>query len=263
MVAPGEGVTMARDTRDRVKAVEHTIELLEALRTLEGAGITELAGEVELSKSSVHSHLATLRENGLIVKEGGTYSLGLKSLDLGGYVRDNHVLFDLSQSVVDGLARETGELAVLTVEEMGRSVYLYESRGTRAVSLDAHLGSRLPCHCTAAGKAIMAQLSRERVDEIVDVHGLPAFTEQTITDREVLYDELERIRGEGVSIDDEERMAGIVGIAAAITNETTGTVIGALGLTGPTNRLTDDRVGEVADLVQQNARVIEIDATYS
>lgn len=251
------------DETNGVKAVDNTIQIIETLKELDSAGITELSREVDLSKSSIHSHLVSLEENGFVNNNNGTYSLGLKPLELGGYVRDNQQLFQLSQSVVDDIARETGELAVLTTEADGQSVYLYKARGSTAMSLDAHLGSKLLCHCTAAGKAIMAYLPRERVEGIVDTYGLPAFTDQTITDRDRLFEELAEIHEQNLSIDNEERIDGMVGIAAVIKNETTDEVLGALGITGPTNRMTEERIESVGDLIKQHARMIEIDATYS
>jgi len=111
-----------------------------------------------------------------------------------------------------------------------------------AVQVKGHVGTRAPLHSTGLGKAILAHLPEERVESIVDHHGMPASTPETITDRDELFDALERIRDRGFAFDDEERLRGLRCVAAPILANDD--VVGAISVSGPTNRLRDDRYRE-------------------
>lgn len=247
--------------KNPVQSIERTCRLLQLLKTADGARIAELANQVELSEGSIHSHLATLEMFGLVSNEGGVYRLGLDCLTLGGYVRDRHPLYVAGRDGVDELAAETGELVAMTTEGNGKSVYLYQTFGDRAMSIDSHLGVQLPLHCTAAGKAILSELPTDRVEEILDAHGLPAWTERTITDREELFADLEGTRERGVSFDDEERIEGLRAIGAPVVRE--GSVLGAIAIAGPVTRMDGEYYKEeLPNRLQKIRRMIEVAATY-
>ena len=247
-----------------VGSVVNAFTILEALYASNGAGITDLADELGVSKSTIHSHLQTLTDLGYVTKRGTEYELGLRFLTFGGYVRDRTNLYQIAKEGADELAEETGELAAISTESSGENLYLYQVRGTNAMSLDSHLGARLPLHCTATGKAILASMPEDRVEEIVDRVGLPRATENTITDRDTLQDELASIADRGVSVDDEERIEGMRGLACPIVHQEQEVVLGAIGVTGPMNRMSGRRFEEdIPDLLTRIARMIEINATYA
>jgi DNA-binding IclR family transcriptional regulator len=180
-----------------VKTTEKTLRLIETLDTEGGLRLTEPEDRLEMSKSGIHNHLSTLREHRYVVKQGHEYSLGLQFLSVGGHVRSRSPLYRHGRSKIDQLAADTGMLANLATDEDGRAVYLYQSRGNYTVSLDTHVGYRLPLHNIGIGKAILASLPRERVEAIIEEWGLPEATENTITDRETLFEELSAIRERG------------------------------------------------------------------
>jgi DNA-binding IclR family transcriptional regulator len=183
---------------------------------------------------------------------------------MGGAARSRSKLYSFAKPAVDELAEETGELAMLTVENGGRPIYLYQSWGNRAITTDSHVGIQLPLHCTATGKATLAQLQQSRVKEIIEEHPLPQETPNTITDPEMLFNELDTIREDGIAFDDEERISGMRGIAVPITVSGESETIGAIGVTGPVSRLTDHVFrDEIPSLIVSLARMIEVDATYS
>lgn len=246
-----------------VKSVETTFRIVEALHERGGAGVTDLASALSLPKSTVHNHLQTLERNEYVLNDDGTYYVGSRFLELGARARDRRQIYEVAKPEVDRIADETGELSGLVVEEHGRGVFLHRAKGDRAVHVDTYAGKRIYLHGAALGKAILAHLSPDRVDDIIDRHGLPALTENTITDRDRLADELADIRERGVAFDDEERLEGLRSVGAAITGSN-GDVLGAVSLAGPTSRLQDDRFREeLPEVVRSAVNVVDLNVTYS
>lgn len=246
-----------------VGATETTLRILETLKDLDGAGVTELANVLDIPKSTVHSHLATLQKNEYVVKNEDVYHVGLQFLQFGEYIRSRMRIYDVARPEVEHLAEQTGELSNLLVAEHGQGVYLHRAQGTKAVKLDTYAGMRVNLHCTALGKALLASLPEERVDEIIDMHGLPAQTETTITDPEELKRELAEVREQGYAIDNGERLTGLRCVAAPIMDDRS-SPRGAISISGPTSRMKGDRLeGELLELLLNAANVIELNMNYS
>lgn len=254
---------MAQEARNPIGAAETAFEIVEGVRELEGAGVTELAIHLDLPKSTVHNYLSTLTSAEYLVSEEGRYQIGTRFLQIGTHARNRQAVYPFAVPEVERLAEETGELANLLIEEHGRGVYLYRSTGDQAVQVDTQDGSRVYLHSTALGKAILAYSSSKQVDGIVDRHGLPAVTDQTITDEDRLHARLESIRDRGYAIDDEERLNGLRCIAAPILS-IDDKVLAAISISGPTSRMRGDRFKEaIPELVLEAANVIQLNVTHS
>lgn len=249
--------------KNPVKAAQNTVRIVEALVELDGAGVTEVAREVGLNKSSVHNYLSTLEEAEYVRREGTEYHAGLRFFEVGGYVRNTHQIYKHGQLEARKLARETGERANLLVEEHGRGIYLCKENGDQAVPVDAYVGSRVHLHCTGLGKAMLAYMPEERVHDILDRHGLPRMTSNTIVDRDELFEHLHEIRERGVAFDREERLNGFQCVAAPILHSDD-TVRGAISVSGPKSRLCGDKIeSEFAEQVTSAANIIELSISYS
>lgn len=246
-----------------IKTAQTTFTIIEEVKRRNGATVTELTGELDLSKSSIHNYLSTLERDGYLVKNGNVYRTGLRFLDLGGHARRNEQIYDVAKDEVDALAEETGELANLLVEEHGRGVYLHRAHGGDAVQTDSYIGQRVYLHNTALGKSILAHLPRERVTEIIDQHGMPETTENTITDRGELFDELETVREQGVAFDDEARVKGLRCVAVPIVNNDD-VVEGAISVSGPTSRFREQLFREeLPERLKSLSNVVELNITYT
>ncbi len=232
------------------------------MRTRDGFSVSELSDHVGLSVGAVHTHLATLREYGLVVKEGTTYRLGPQLVPFGEFVKHHTPLYQAARPELDDLANETGECAHLLVENNGLSVFIYEAFGDNAVGTSYHVRSRtIPPHYLhnhAAGKALLAHYPSERVDEIIAEHGLEPATEETITDRETLRSALETVRERGYALNDEEEIRGIRAVGAPILDEDDAPV-GAISFSAPRSRLQGDRFTRtVPERLLSVANVIEV-----
>lgn len=225
-----------------LKTIETASEVIDSLADLNGAGVTELANHLGRSKGTVHAYLKTLEKCDLVVCEDGYYQLSYQFLLIGEHIRENSLLYQMGRSEVEMLAEEVGHYAHLVVEEDGKAVSIYQTKGEKAADYEyqqSKLQRRDPLHVTAAGKAILAHLPRESVEKIIDEHGLEQWTDHTITDRKELFENLESIQERGIAYNDEEEVVGFRAVAAPVkTSE--GTVLGSVTVSGPVGHLTDE-----------------------
>ncbi|WP_049986153.1 IclR family transcriptional regulator [Halobellus rufus] len=253
---PGEA-----ESGRRVQAVQISCDIIQALREKDGAGVSELAEHLDRSKATIHSHLTTLADNEFVVKRDDSYEISLRFVDIGEYAKSQVDIYEVTKKELERLAEETGEVAQFMVEEHGRGVYLHKASGKNAIQTASYVGNRKYLHCTALGKAILSQLPEERVEQIIDRHGLPQRTENTVSTREELFDALETVRREGVAYDDEEVLQGLRCVAAPIKHAN-GDLHGAISISGPTSRFKGDRFHEeLPEVVQGAANIIEVNAT--
>jgi DNA-binding IclR family transcriptional regulator len=263
-LCPRERDRSVTENDNLVGAVERAVDVLDAIVELEEATATRIATHLGMPISTTHNHLATLEERELVIRhEDKSYDVSFRFLEIGGGKRNTTELYAKARSEVDELAEDTGDLANLVVEEHGRGVHLYLSRGKKAVNLDSYPGMRSYLHTTATGKAILAHLPPDRVDAIVERHGLVRRTENTITDGESLAEELATVRDRGFALDRQERLNGLRCVAAPIlTNDDE--LLGAVSVSGPVKRFGDTRFREeLPSVVSGVADVIAINSEYN
>lgn len=223
---------------------ERSLRLLETIQRRDGATMTELAEERSLAVSTVYKHLATLESNGYLRKDGETYRIGFRFLNLGEHARSGLPGHQAIDDAVRRLAEETTEEVDFVVEDNGRIITVSESFHKWVKYADgdsggyrARTGTYYPIHSTASGKAILARRSREQVDAIIDTHGLEALTDHTITERDELLAEFERTRERGFALGDEEYTDGLRSVGMVV-DDVDGTPIGAMSVSGPSYRVT-------------------------
>lgn len=242
----------------RIKSVDQAFTIIDHIENSGGLTLSDLADELEMPISTAHIHLFTLVENGYLVKEDGTYECSFKFLQKGGRMRDNLPLFQVAKPELDDLQQETGEHTNLTVEEKGFFVQLYKSQGTETIDDDAPVGKYFHPHTTASGKAIIAQFPEERVAEICGEGALQTYTDNTLSDMSSLLDELQSIRKQGYSINRAEHYPGVAAVGATIESDDDA-VLGAISVSGPLGRLSEDRIeNELAPALLTKKNIIEL-----
>ena len=234
-----------------------SFRVIEALADRDTVGVSELAEELSLGKGTVHKHLTTLRELDCVVKEGEKYRLGLRFLGLGAGVRARMELYEIARQLLDNLASATGEVVSVMVPENGHGIYLTRLTGSDTPPSDLHDGARVPLTATAGGKAILAYLPDERRERILDEHGLPQLTENTITDRAVLREELQDVHDRHLAHDRGEFEIDRHCVAAPIV-DAEGVAGGAVTVSGPADRMTEKSAdSDFPSLVSSTAYGIE------
>lgn len=243
-----------------IKTTETTFKIIGSLQDHQGAKLSDIAHELEISKSTVRNHLMTLRKHGyVVVDDNGIYRLSLEFFDLGERVRNEVSLYKSAIPVINNLAQKTNEKAQVMVEQGGVGYYIYREKGRQGVN--TRDGRRAELHCTSAGKAILAFMDRETAEHIIDKHGLPARTDQTITDRDQFIETLDDIREQGFAFNNEERLNGLRAVGAPVLHDNT--LLGAISISGPTTRVRGERYREeLPKLVKQSADVANIRTQY-
>ncbi|MFC6977107.1 IclR family transcriptional regulator [Halomicroarcula sp. GCM10025709] len=249
---------MSENHGNTERTTEKLLSIISALHEQGPQGVTELATYLDIPKSTVHYHLQALKDQGYVVQTDQKYRIGLRFLEIGGQARRRIPLFEAATDEINDLANETGDLAILMVEEQGLGTILYKQAGNEAIDMDASIGRRARLHDRALGKAILAHLPEDRIEAIVQEYGLRQTTEHTIHDREELFDSLEQIREEGVSYNRGEAVEGLRGVAVPILTDD-GEVLGAISIAGPAARLDGDRfTEELPNRLFQAKNVIEL-----
>jgi DNA-binding IclR family transcriptional regulator len=226
--------------RDRVKTAETLFDIVETIRELDGGNISEIADELGLANSTVHRHVRTLEDLAYLVNESGEYHIGLKFLGMGVYARHRKSAYKMVKPKIQELAEQTKETVQFVVEEHGDVIYVHRELGERGVKTPkSGVGKRIELHSAAAGKALLAQFPDEQVDRIIEMKGLPELTENTITDRDKLFENLESIRKRGYAFNREENTLGVNAVGAAATDQQANPV-GAISISGPAHRMKGD-----------------------
>jgi DNA-binding IclR family transcriptional regulator len=212
---------------------------------------------MDVSPSTAHAHLKTLEEESWAINRDGEYHLSLQFLEYGIFARDRWDIVEYAQPHLQSIAKETNESVWLICEERGYGVFLDSALGEHGVAVGGKIGSSVPLHWVAAGKAILSRYPQERVREIVSETGLQESGPNTITDMSELESELEDIKEEGVAFAEGELFEGLRAVGVPITYD--GDVIAGLSVAGPSNRFRGEYFRkELPELLLGEVNEIEI-----
>jgi IclR family KDG regulon transcriptional repressor len=234
-----------------IQTVINALRLLEEFRESEELGVTHLSRRLELHKNNVFRLLATLEQRGYVEQSPETdrYRLGVRACELGRAFSRSRSFLDRGRPVVRHLVEALGETAHLGVLRDFQVVHLDGAASDRLVVTRARIGTRLPAHCTALGKALIGcapEAVREAFDRSVVAAGLERRTASTIVDREKFFEHLRTVAVQGFAIDVGECEEGLC-CAGAPVYDGRGELVAALSVSGPAYRLDE------ADLLRRVA----------
>jgi len=240
-----------------VKSVWRAIKILESFGSEEGMGVTELSKRLNFPKSSIHEILMTLVRERILEKDGdrSRYYLGTKLFELGNRARANLEIRKTAIPFLKALNDELDETVHLTVLNNGEVLYIECFESTKRLRTYSVIGVRAPLHCTAVGKAILAFLPEDDIERIIRTKGLERFTENTITDKALLLRDLRKVVQRGYAADNMEHEEGMRCVGAPIRNSG-GMVFASISVSGPSQRITLDRIPQIAKKVISTANEI-------
>jgi DNA-binding IclR family transcriptional regulator len=241
--------TQAAATSASVQSVDRALTILEMLARDGEAGVTEIAGELGVHKSTAFRLLATLELHRLVEQVGdrGRYRLGVGNLRLAGATTARLDLVTEARPICRQLAADTGETVNITVRSETSALYLDQVvAGSSAVQSHNWVGQHIPLHATSNGKVLVSELTDAELKEAV--RALPRVTDRTVTSRARLKAELARVRETGYAVAVDELEEGLTAAAAPIRNAH-GDIVASMSLSGPTFRLTEDKLEVVLPLL--------------
>ena len=232
-----------------VQSVDRALTILEMLAREGEAGVTEIAHDLGVHKSTAFRLLATLEAHRLVEQVGdrGRYRLGVGNLRLAGATTARLDLVTEARPVCRQLAADTGETVNITVRSETSALYLDQVVGNSALQSHNWVGQHIPLHATSNGKVLLSELGD--ADLKAALRDLPRFTDATVTSRNKLKGELAEVREAGYAVAVDELEVGLTAAAAPIRSAH-GDIIASMSISGPTFRLTDEKLdGAVPMLV--------------
>jgi DNA-binding IclR family transcriptional regulator len=225
-------------------------------------GLAQVASSLGLHKSTAHRFLMVLERHRMVERTTtGKFRLGLRLFDFGNRAIEQYDLRERAQPHLKRLVAETEETAHLCILEHSHIIYLDKLEPARSVRMFSRVGASNPVNSTAVGKAILAFTPPERVEEILRKTRFERFTAKTITTRELLMREVERTRRRGYAVDDEEREEGVRCVAVPIL-DSNGIAVAAISVSGPSFRVTSQKLPTIANRLVACVRAISIDMGY-
>lgn len=231
---------------DIVQSVDRALTILEVLSDhSEGLGVTDISDKVGLHKSTVYRLLSTLIYKGYVIQdsESNKYRISLKLFELGNKRIEDTNLLSASRPYTKELMEKVNEVVHLVIREGNEIIYVDKVEADNTIQMVSNIGKRSPVYCTAVGKAILAQLPEEEVEKIWNTSKIERLTEHTIIKLEDMKRELKTVKEKGYAIDNEENEIGVRCIGAPIFNRF-GEVEGAISISGPTLRVTEEKLEE-------------------
>jgi len=231
-------------------------------------GVSEVAQELGLSRSTAHRYIATLARLGYLYQDPTTrkYVLGPRVLELGFTAINSMELRDVAAPQLRRLCDETGHTVNMAILDDVDIVYIERFRASRrnqdAIDLDLHVGSRLPAYCTSMGKVLLAFLPDVERDEVLKRITFARRGPNTLTSRTALLAELERVRGSGIAVNNEELAYGLRSVAVPVI-AADGAAVAAVNLAAHrTMASLDDLVARIGPLMQRTAAEISAQLGY-
>lgn len=251
-------------TRNRLSSVATAIRLLKAFsEDEEELGVSALALKLGVAKSTVHRLAVTLVSEGLLEQdpENDRYRLGIGLFGLGTLVRRRMNLSNEARPYLFDLRARTGETILLGIPSETEIMYIYNLESPQALRMRSDIGVRRPAYCTAVGRAIFAYAPKATLDRVL-AGPLTARTPKTVTDAPALRAILAGVRERGYAIEDEESEPGIRCVAAPILGAG-GAVVGAVGIAGPSQRLSLDSLTSLSAPLIEAAAAISVRLGHS
>lgn len=237
-----------KETKNPVQSAERIFLVMEMLADNGEMGLMEISAVLGLHKSTVHRLLMSLIYMGYAKQDETSqkYMLSYKIVSMAGKLLDRMDIMQVAKPYLERLSDLSGEAVHLVAREDNNILYIYKIEAkVGTIRMVSHVGMVHPMYCSGVGKAIMATLPEKELRQIWNESVIEKKTEKTIVDYEEMLRVLEEVKRNGYALDDEENEKGVRCIAACLKsyqNE----VKYAFSISGPTSRMTRERVKELS-----------------
>jgi len=229
--------------QSQIQSLDRAFTIIEIIaNTQEPLSLKVITERANLPKPTVYRILSSLEIWGYVDQDDNkSYKLGTKFMLLGSKVLEGLEITKIARPFLKELNNQTNETIFLGVIDKGRGLYLDKLDSTHSVRLVSRIGSRNYLHSTGLGKCLLSGLDEKEVIQLLNEQGMPAMTENTITEKEVLLQQIRIGREKGFLIDNIENEEGVRCIAAPVKDHK-GKVVAAVSISGPLQRITDEAI---------------------
>lgn len=236
-----------------VQSLERSFAILRLIGESTGyISLSELSAQSGLAQPTIHRALKTLLQMGMVRQDSSRrYALGAALIQLGEQA--GSLLGSWARPHLARVADVTGETANMAVFDNDQITYVAQSPGKQQMRMFTEVGRRVPAHRTAVGKAMMAEMTTDRVNEICQRVGMAPATEFTITTPEELAVELKRVKKNGFAVDNQEQEIGVICVAVLVPETSVPT---AISISGPSTRMSEKKIIDAVDTMRVFAREI-------
>lgn len=236
--------------------VSRSLAILEILSKVRDANLETLAQQTGLPKTTTLRLLTTLIENKYVVKDNhDRYYLSMKMFAVGSRALSHLDLIDISRPIARELSVVTGETVHMGILEENRALYVLKNESHYTIRMYSRIGRSCPLHSSAIGKCLMMDKGSSFLDDYAKSGEFVSYTPKTISTKEALDAELEKVRSQGYAVDNEENEPQIVCVAAPIINYE-GKVVAAMSVSTPTFRLDEAKLQKNIGLVLEYSQKI-------
>jgi DNA-binding IclR family transcriptional regulator len=239
-----------------VQAVHRSLSILEELAKLKkGCGVTQLARQTGLHKSTVHRLLGTLMSKGYVLKDidNDNYCLGMKLLYLSSSILDRMDVRNVAKPYIEALSNKVKEVVHLAILDDNEAVYIDKVENTETtIRMYSQVGRRVSLHCTGVGKVLLAWMPEAQLEAMLKSLKMYAYTPNTITNIQKLKKELDKVKENGYALDNVEHEDGIRCVAAPIF-DMNHNVIASISISVPTFKTTETRIPVLIDEILNTA----------
>ena len=254
---------MSGKIRNNLQLLERSVEIIDLISIKNSpVKFTKIVEETGISKPSVHRILSTLENFRIIVRDGNEgYIMGPRAIGWSRGYLQSRALLSVAKPWVDSIWKKVGETIHLVILEEDKAYYLYKKEGPHPLQMRSRVGDPIPLHSTAAGKAILFSLSKDRLDSFIFKKPLDKKTQNTIIDPEKLKKQLEKFLKRGFSEEVQENEEDIRCVAAPILSSEC-QPLGSVSITWPIYRCDDEKAKEVGSFLAASMQKISSELGY-
>jgi len=236
--------------QNTIKSLDRALEVLVQLGEMQGGTLSEIAGALDQSPATVYRVLTTLQGRGFADFEGQsqTWDIGPAAFLTGSHFLRRTSLVERARPIMRDLMEATGETANLGIERDGKVLFLGQVETHATIRAFFPPGTASAMHSSGIGKALLSRMDDKRQRQVLAASKLEQYTPHTLTDPEAMIADLNETKARGYAFDGEERNIGMRCIAAPVY-DVFGEAIAGISVSGPTSRITDARIAELASPV--------------
>lgn len=248
-----------QDTKNPIQVADRLFLTLETLASEGAMGLQEISSKLELNKSTTHRILNSLIYMGYVKQDTSTskYRLSFKIWDIANQLLGKIDFVEIARPFLKDLVSNIEETVHLVQLDDINCTYIDKVESySNTIRMASNVGKSIPLYCSGVGKALLANMSNEKIESIWNQSTITVHTEHTIVDFGEFMKEIERIRSLGYALDNEENEKGVRCIAVALTAQS-GTPTYAFSISAPINRMSDKRITDLSHHVLETKKHIQ------